>query len=128
MWKKLVVAIAALTLAGCVKVNSAPPTNLPDYVQVYPGATQVMSMEVMGMSALAFRTSAAPDDVIAYYRTQASAAGLPEQTSATQPSGDQRQAAFGDPTSGRFLAVAARPQNGQTLVSLTYKAPPKTAS
>ena len=122
--KKLIVALAAVALiGGCMKVNTAPPKDLPAFVKVYPGATQVVSMNVMGMQALAFQAAAKPDEVIAYYRTQATSDGLPETTAnAAAANPGQGQATFGDPASGKFLVVIAKAQGDGSMVSLTYKA------
>ena len=128
---KLIVALAAVALlGGCIKMDKTPPKDLPAYVQVYPGAGQVMSLNVAGMSALAFQAPAKPDDVISFYRNQAAANGLPESAapaSANAATG-QQQATFGDPASDRLLVVVVRPQGDGSMVSLTYKAPAKPAS
>lgn len=129
--RKLIVAVAAVALiGGCIKIDKSPPKDLPTYVRVYPGATSVMSMSVAGLQSVVFQASAKPDDVVSYYRTEASSDGLPE-VSAPAANGaptDQRQATFNDPASGRMLVVVARPQGTGTMVSLTYKPQPKASS
>ena len=43
--KKLIAALAAaVVLTGCVKMGNSPPPDLPPYVQLYPGATTVMTV------------------------------------------------------------------------------------
>ncbi len=129
--KKLIAALVVLALlGGCVKMDKSAPKDLPAYVSVYPGATPMMSMNMGALSSFVFQTTAKPDDVISYYRSQASSDGLPE-TSAPTPAGapaDQRQATFGDPTGDRLLVVVARPQGDASIVSLTYKPAPKASS
>ncbi len=124
--KTMIVALAAVALlvGGCMKVGNAPPKDLPAYVQVYPGAAQVVSMNVGPMSALAFQASAKPDEVIAKTND------LPETQAPAQANApaDQRQAVFGEPAGGRMLVVVARPHAAGSMVSLTYKPAPKAPS
>ncbi len=118
--KKLLIALAAVaSLGGCVKVDKSPPKDLPAYVSIYPGATQVMSVEMGPMSALAFQAAASPDDVISYYRSQASSNGL-EETAEPNASPSNGQLMFRDPATQRMLMVGARPRGAGTMVSLTY--------
>jgi hypothetical protein len=126
--KAWIAALASLALlGGCVKMDSSPPKDLPDYVKLYPGAQPMMTMAVGPMSAEVETTTDKPDDVIAYYRTQAASDGLAETKSPTAATAQgQVQAQFGDPN-GKFLIVTARPQGTNTIVSLTYK-PVKAAS
>ena len=129
--KKLIVAItAALMLAACVKMGGAPPKDLPAYVKIYPGATQVMALNMGELSSIALQTTAKPDDIIAFYRTQAAADGLPEQAAPAPANATpgQKQAAFGDPSGGKMLIVVVKPQSDGSILSLTYKPAPKPAS
>ena len=130
--KKLIVALAAVALlGGCVKIDKSPPKDLPAYVTIYPGATSVMSMSVAGMSSIVFQSASKPDDVVTYYRTQASSNGLTEQSTAnsssTNAAAGQRQAIFTDP-SGKMLVVVAKPQGEATMVTVMYKPLAKAAS
>lgn len=121
--KTLLIALAAVALVGgCVKIDKSPPKDLPAYVSVYPGATQVVSMQMGPVSALGFQAAASPEDVIGYYRTQASSNGLQETAapSSASASPENRQAMFRDPATKRMLAVGARQQGAGTLVTLTY--------
>ena len=129
--KKLMIALAAVALlGGCFKIDKSPPKDLPAYVHVYPGSTPMMSMNVAGLESVVVQTTDKPDEVISYYRSQASSDGLPEAPApaASGATADQRQATFTDPATGRMLVVLAKPQGTQTVVSLTYKPAPKAAS
>ena len=122
-------AVSSLGLGGCVKMDKTPPKNLPAYVTLYPGSTQVMNMSVAGVTADAFTTPDPPDTVMIFYRNQASANGLSENATPA-PAGaspGQQQATFTD-TSGKMLVVMAKPQSNLTLVSLTWKTPPASGS
>jgi len=126
--RKLLLALAAVTvLGGCIKMDKTPPKNIPDYVKLYPGSTQMMNMSVGGVTADAATTTDAPDTVMIFYRNQATAAGLtegaaPASATAGAPAG-QQQATFTD-SSGKMLVVIAKPQGTGTLISLTWKTPP----
>jgi hypothetical protein len=113
-----------------VKIDKAPPKDLPAFVKVYPGASQVMSMGMGSMSSIIFQTTSSPDDVVGYYRVQASSDGLSELPAQPQTGAraEQRQASFRDSTGGEFLMVIARPQQNSTMVSLTYRNAPKAGS
>jgi hypothetical protein len=129
--KKLIVALAAVVmLTGCVKIDKSLPKDMPAYVHLYPGATSMMSMNIAGMEAIVLQTQDKPDDVVSYYRSEASSDGLPESPApaANGAPADQRQASFNDPATGRMLIVVAKPQNGVTVVSLTYKPQAKAGS
>ncbi len=129
--KKLIVALAAVAvLGGCMKVSKDPPKDLPDYVTVMPGGQQMMTMNMGALSSEVFTTTSTPDDVLAYYRSQAQSNGLTENTTAAPANANaaQKQATFGDAASGKFLVVVAQPQQSMTMVSLTYKPAPKAAS
>jgi hypothetical protein len=130
MMRKLIVAVAAVALlGGCLKIDKTPPKDLPAYVHIYPGSTTVMSMNVAGLQSVVVQTSDKADDVVTYYRTQASTDGLQETSAPAQAgaSADQRQASFTDAT-GRMLVVVAKPQGAETMVTLMYKPAPKASS
>jgi hypothetical protein len=124
--KRFLIALAAIALVGgCVKVDKSLPKDLPTYVSIYPGAEPLVSIDMGAMMSVGLRTSASPDDVMTYYRSQAAANGLQEQTPPTttaNASADQRQAMFKD-AAGHTLVVGARPQNGETTISLVYTKP-----
>ena len=93
--KRVIVAFAAFAaLGGCFKMDKTPPKDMQAYVKLYPGSTQMMSMNLGGMEADVVTTTATPDDVIGFYRTQGASDGLSE-TSAPTATGSrpQRQAA-----------------------------------
>jgi hypothetical protein len=124
--RKLILAIAAVAaLSGCIKMDKTPPKDMPAYVKLYPGSTQVMNMSLGGVTADAFTTTDTPDTVIAFYRTQAASDGLTETNAPNKPATapDQKQAAFTDPTQDKLLVVVAKPQTGGSMVSLTWKTP-----
>ncbi|HUO12276.1 MAG TPA: hypothetical protein VMU37_05920, partial [Caulobacteraceae bacterium] len=125
-----IVAVAALALlGGCVKMDKNPPKNLPDYVKLYPGAQPMMTMNLGVMSSEVETTSDNPDAVMAFYRNQAAEDGLTEKqaTAPANATAGQQQAQFADATGTKILIVIAKPQNGGTLVSLSYR-PVKAAS
>jgi hypothetical protein len=126
--KKLILALAAVTVVGgCMKFDKTPPKDLPAYVKLYPGSTQVMNMSMGGVTADAFTTTDSPATVMIFYRNQASADGLTETAAPAQAgaTAGQEQAAFTD-SSGKMLAVMAKPQANLTVVSLTWKTPAAT--
>jgi len=135
--KRLIVAFAAvaalsgLGLGGCFKMDKTPPKDMPAYVKLYPGATQMMSMNLGGMEVDVVTTTAAPDDVIGFYRTQGASDGLSE-TAAPTASGagpNDKQLALTDAATGRMLVVVVKPQSsGGSVVSLTWKVAAKAAS
>src|SRR5689334_3527155 len=103
---RLLLALAAvLALGACFKVDKAPPKDLPTWVKIYPGASQVVSIGMGSMTSVVFQTTSSPDDVVSYYRSQAQADGLSEQATNSQAgaSPDQRQASFRDATGGEIL-------------------------
>jgi hypothetical protein len=126
--KRVIVAFAAVAalsgLGGCFKMDKTPPKDMPAYVKLYPGSTQMMSMNLGGMEADVVTTTASPDDVLTFYRTQAASDGLTE-TAAPTASGaapGDKQVAFTDGTADKLLVVIAKPQSaGGTVVSLTWK-------
>jgi hypothetical protein len=126
--QKIIAALAiaaTLSVGACVKLSNAPPTDLPAYVKIMPGAQQLGTMDMGVMKGEMFQTTSSLDDVVAFYRTQAQADGLPEQPTqgATDPS--KRQATFSDGGATRMLTVVAQTQNGGTMVTLAYR--PATA-
>ena len=130
--KRVILALAvAAALGGCFKIDKTPPKNLPSYVTLYPGSTQVMNMSLAGVTADAATTTDAPDTVMIYYRNQASANGLTETAApASAQAGavtGQQQASFTDST-GKMLMVVVKPQQNLTLVTLTWKTPAASGS
>ena len=122
---------AALALSGCFKVSNTLPADAPSFVKLYPGSAQVVTVDLAGMKSVVYQApAAAPDAVISFYRTQAATDQMAEQAAPPQANApaDQKQAVFGDPSGDKFLVVVARPQGTGTMVSLTYKPPPKAPS
>jgi hypothetical protein len=129
--KRVILALVAATaLAGCIKMDKTPPKDMPSYVRLYPGSTQVMSMNLGGMEADAFQTTASADDILAFYRTNAATDGLAETAAPAQAgaaAGD-KQLALTDAATGRMLIVVIKPQaSGASMVSLTWKTQAKAA-
>ena len=129
--KRAILALAAAAaLAGCIKMDKTPPKDMPAYVKLYPGSTQMMSMNLGGMEADVVTTTATPDDVLTFYRTQAASDGLTETNAPAQAgagAGD-KQLALTDAATGRMLIVVIKPQAaGASMVSLTWKTPAKAA-
>jgi hypothetical protein len=118
-----------VALGGCLKTDKGPPKNMPSYAHLYPGSQNVMSVEIGPETADMMTTSDNPDTVIAWYRTEAAADGLPEAqdpTPSANAPGDQK-ASFFDRATGRMLVVIAKPgdasHGGQTMVDITYPTP-----
>lgn len=126
--------VAALGLVGgCMKTNKAPPANMPSYARLYPGSQNLMSLEIGPETADMMTTSDSAEQVIAYYRAQAAADGLPEtQATTSAPSAGDQKASFYDQASGRMLVVIAKPHDaghgGLTMVDITYPTPKAPAS
>jgi hypothetical protein len=125
--KNLALILAAVAvLGGCAKVDK-PPTP-PAYVTLYPGAAQVKIEAVDLWTTESFTSSASQDDVIAFYRAQAKANGIPEDTSVApspyaQP--NAKDVTFDDPATGRMFKVGAWPVSnaGPLSVVLQWKTP-----
>ncbi len=129
--RRLAAALAvALSVSSCIKVDRSPPKDLPDYATLYPGATNTVSMNMGPMSAVVFQAPASPDEVVAFYRNEATNADLPETRANAVGPAEQKQAAFADQASGRMLVIVARPgaQGAGSLATLTYKPQPKAPS
>jgi hypothetical protein len=117
-------AVAALAALGaCVKMDRNPPKDLPPYVKLYPGAQPMATMGMGPLSTEMETTSDSAETVMAFYRGQAAADGLTEKPVSAQANAapGQMQTQFGDATGDKMLIVLTRPQNGATLLSLTYR-------
>jgi hypothetical protein len=125
--RNLALVLAAVTaLGGCAKTDKTPTP--PAYLKVYPGASQPKLDVVDLWTTESFTTTASQDDVLAFYRAQASAAGIPEDTSAppspyAQP--NAKDVTFSDPATGRMFKVGAwpMPNGGPLSVVLQWKTP-----
>jgi hypothetical protein len=127
MRRAILALAAAAALGGCL--NKTPPKDLPPYVKLYPGSTQVMNMEMGGLTVDGATTPDSVATVLSFYRTQAAADGLTETAPPTTSSSDpnQKTAAFQGPD--KFLAVVVKPEGGAgTLVTLSWNTPKKAAS
>ena len=105
-------------------VEPAAP-GAPDYAALYPGAV----MDQPGTTAtgphgdgglVTFRTSASPDEVVAFYRERAEQAGLSSVMGLNQ--GDARAyGAAGGPAGATNIHVVAAPgEGGETSVQLSW--------
>ena len=128
--RRLVFAMAATAaLGGCFKFDKTPPQNIPAFVKLYPGSTQVMNMEMGELTVDGATTRDSVDTVVSFYRTQAAADGLTETTPPRSSSLDpaQKTVAFQGPD--KFLAIVAKPEGEVgTLVTLSWNTPKKAAS
>ncbi len=123
--------MATAVLGGCFKMDKTPPTNLPAYVKLYPGSTQVMNMSLAGVTGgrrhhhghAGHGDDLLPQPGLGHGLTE-TATPASAQTGA---SAGQQQANFTDP-SGKMLLVVAKPQSSLTLVTLTWKTPPARGS
>ena len=122
---------ASLALAGCFKVGNSVPADAPSYVKVYPGAPQVVTVDVAGMKMVTFEAAASPDQVIQFYRDDAASAGLVENTQAEAQASknpSQRVLAYGEPNTDKFFMVVVQTHNTGSMVNVTYKPPAKAGS
>jgi hypothetical protein len=120
---------AAAALGGCVKMDKTPPKDIPPYVKLYPGSTQVMNMEMGGLTVDGATTPDSVDTVLTFYRSQAAADGLTEMAppATSSPDPNQKTAAF--QAADKFLAIVVKPEGGAgTLVTLSWNTPKKVAS
>jgi hypothetical protein len=147
----IVLAFAAMLLAGCVKTNDKGesevalpggqkmvmgktlPADAPSYVKAWPGAEMVTRMEMKGVGTLvAFPAKGAKaDEVLAFYRNTAGASGLVEvPVSAEQASSFQGQKVvmFNERGRDKFMLVSVRDQGADSVVSLVYGTMTKEAS
>jgi hypothetical protein len=128
--KRLILALAAVAvLGGCFKFDKTPPQNMPAYVKLYPGSTQMMHMDMGQLTVDGATTPDKVDTVVAFYRTQAAADGLTETTppKTTSLDPDQKAIAFEGPD--KFLAIIVKPEGDTgTLVTLSWPTPAKAPS
>jgi hypothetical protein len=120
---------AAVALGGCIKMSTTPPTDLPDYVKIMPGAQQKATMDMGLMKAELYETTSSAADVIAFYRAQAQTDGLTEQptTASSNAAPGEQQATFADASATRLIAVSVKPEGTLQLVTLAYRPAPKAS-
>jgi hypothetical protein len=90
-----------------------------------------MSLNMGQMSSVAQQTTAAPGDVISFYRNEAQADGLQEAAKSIEAAGavvGQRQVTFANTTGDKLLIVSVQAQGSGAAISLTYKSQPKATS
>lgn len=118
-------AAAAGPAAAADSAEHAAPASAdaPDFAVIYPGAEPTgPATSARGPSGpggiLNFTTQASPDEVVAFYRARAEAAGLKSINAMNR--GETRGYAAGDPRN-RFLNVVASPVEGSpTEVQLSW--------
>ena len=97
------------------------PDNLPPYAQVYPGAEVKSAVTGIGggpgSGMLALGTADSADQVLAFYKKGAAAAGLKTETDSTM--GQLRSFVARD--GERTLNLTLAPQGAQTFAQITYK-------
>jgi hypothetical protein len=105
-------------------VEPAAP-GAPDYAALYPGAV----MDQPGTTAtgphgdgglVTFRTSASPDEVVAFYRERAEQAGLSSVMGMNQGAARAYGAAGGPAGATNIHVVAAPGEGGETSVQLSW--------
>jgi hypothetical protein len=126
-------ALAEASAGPAVAVAATPPTpattatGAPAYSEIYPGGqVQDGAGAASGASGpgriVTFTTAAAPDQVVAFYKQRAEAAGLHSVMAMDQ--GDAKAyGAAGRNGSGASLQVVAAPtEGGETSVQLSWNA------
>jgi hypothetical protein len=143
----MIIAAAALTLAACgqrhqangagsgasvvvpgangasVTMGTSLPTNLPDWVKVYPGATVTTTTTAPGGGLIGMQTSAAPDAVAAFYKQAATASGFTTamDSSSAAASGANHVLVFTkDGTPKESLDATITTENGSTKIAILY--------
>lgn len=143
MRRVLVIAASVLALAACGRaqvkhdgtavikghdgavttVSRNAPTNLPPYLKLYPGGAVKSSLDSGAKGGIVVvETSASPDQVVDFYKKEASAAGL--QVEIENNSGDAHVVMFNEPSGGKknFTVSATKQPDGKTNIGLTYNA------
>lgn len=112
-------------VAPAARVEPAAP-GAPAFAVLYPGATP-KGPPVAGQSPagpggmLEFTTNASPDEVVAFYRQRAEAAGLKSINALNRDDARAYAAGDGADGSGKLLNVIATPvEDGPTDVLLTW--------
>ena len=95
------------------------PVNLPDGFTLYPGA-RVTSNTSMAMgegnaAIISFDSASAPEDIVAHYRAEAEAAGIP--VTAEVSAGDTRSIA-GDAENGDSFQLSVEPSGDGSTATL----------
>ncbi len=106
-------------------VPAAP--GAPDYAALYPGAALDQPATIAdgpdGAGGLVtFTTAASPDEVVAFYRNRAEAAGLSSVMGMNQGDARAYGAAGGQNGATNLQVVAAPGEGGETSVQLSWSA------
>lgn len=115
------VPAAAVTTADA----PIPAAGVPQYAAIYPNAEVEGDPLTAGGAAgpggvVTFTTVAAPEDIIAFYRERAEAAGLATMMSLNQ--GEARAYGAQKQATGASVNVVASPSEDRTSVQLTWSA------
>lgn len=119
-------ADAAADASAPAVVAATPATaGAPAFALLYPGATVTSPATIAygpdGPGAMiSFTTPASPEDVIAFYRQHAEAAGLMSVNSMNRGTARAYGAAAGDGGGSLLHVVADAPGDGQTHVQLDW--------
>ncbi|HTP76153.1 MAG TPA: hypothetical protein VMJ73_04165 [Rhizomicrobium sp.] len=105
---------ATVTVAG-----AGASANMPAYAPLYPGASVETTVTAPGKGGMvAFKTSAAPDAVIAFYKKSVSGAGFKDTLNMT--SGDTMTYSATDEKGVHALNVVASKGDDGTQVQVTW--------
>lgn len=115
----------AEAVAPAAAVPAAP--GAPDYAALYPGAALDQPATIAdgpeGAGGLVtFTTAASPDEVVAFYRSRAEAAGLSSVMGMNQGDARAYGAAGGQNGAVNLQVVAAPGEGGETSVQLSWSA------
>lgn len=117
---------ASLAPTPALKTEVPLVTGAPAFAVMYPGGTieapATLATGAAGPGGLvAFRTDAGPEEVVAFYRAHAEAAGLSSVMAMNM--GDARSYGASEPETGANLQVVASPvEGGQTSVQISWSA------
>ncbi|HEV7351520.1 MAG TPA: hypothetical protein VGN74_00125 [Brevundimonas sp.] len=115
-------AVAAAPVATATPEASVEDSAGPAFAETYPGAEieQAALSEADGTDGglMVFTTEAAPEQVIAFYKGKAEAAGLSPTMAMAQ--GDTHAYGAAHPQTGATLSVVASPDGERTSVQLSW--------
>lgn len=107
-----------------MEIGTGTNAKLPAYLAVYPGASVAANINTNNADGtggmVSLKTSAAPADVIAFYKQKAQAHGMKESMNADM-NGTMTFAAANDAAKEQLAVSAAKDSDG-TTVSITWSA------
>jgi hypothetical protein len=102
-----------------VSSGAGATTNMPAYAPIFPGASVETSVTAPGKGGMvAFKTSAAPEAVIAFYKKSVSGVGFKDTLNMT--SGDTMTYSAADDKGVHVLNVVASKGGDGTQVQVTW--------